>query len=479
MTSPRRKSLPSRRGLVHRRYQTGEYNHFRTIAQGNGLAANEVWRQRMNTVKRPRVAAIGLDDSQVESIRPLCGDLRTAQTLSGYSQDYSLTETDLVVAANFHYSGVLSGVHLLTIGPMFSGRRPRAGVGSPKFTGLARTDSENTERELRVSMACPPIYAELARRLLSDLGYVGKPPPIVVGTESFRSHREALVETLLGRHVAVRLQLTGPDGPVTRTRPLVDPIALLLPEIANLAEWFRAFLTDIHEIDPVRVPQLPPRLSVPADWYTLEESALAERITTIDLQSERLANEREKIEAELAEESIKADAGIRRAISEDGDELVAAVSEILTDLDFQVRDMDANVKPNEAKREDLRLTLDDQPDWEAIVEVKGYPNGTKTNGARQIREQREHYRDEKGQFPDLTVWLANPFRRIDPSSRPSPGSQVEEAAANIGALHVLSTDLYKQWALMKRGKLDAHDVVKSLTDAEPGLWRPPTPPSKT
>ena len=47
--------------------------------------------------------------------------------------------------------------------------------------------------------------------------------------------------------------------------------------------------------------------------------------------------------------------------------------------------MDAELK-EEAKREDLRLTLEDRPGWEAIVEVKGYKKGTRTKDARQINE---------------------------------------------------------------------------------------------
>ena len=95
-----------------------------------------------------------------------------------------------------------------------------------------------------------------------------------------------------------------------------------------------------------------------------------------------------------------------------GDELVEAVSEILGDLGFCVLNMDAGLEQGAQRREDLRLTLETLPDWEAIVEVKGYGNGTKTNDARQIREIRERYREEKGRFPDLTIWLANPFREV-------------------------------------------------------------------
>ncbi|MCY3923795.1 MAG: hypothetical protein OXG27_15560 [Chloroflexi bacterium] len=432
----------------------------------------------MVEVKRPRVAALGLDDAQVTAIHPMCGDLRIAGDLRSYTQRYNLKETDIVVAADFQVSSLPKGVHILATGSSRIGQWRQGSAGFQDFIGLARTNHTNTERELRVSFACPPIYSALAGRLLSDLTDTKEPPP-TVWTSEHEAFREALVETSFGLLIAARLQLAEPESPVVHTRPLVEPVALLLPEVSNLSEWFRAFLTDIHEIDPFRVPQLPPSLSNPADWYTPEEAALAERIAAIGLQSERLAVEQMQLEDELAAENLKADAGIRRAIWGYGDELVEAVSEILGDLGFRVLDMDAGLEKGAQRHEDLRLTLETLSDWEAIVEVKGYSNGTKTNDARQIRENRERYREEKGRFPDLTIWLANPFRDMDPSSRTRPGSREQEAAAIIDAIHVLSTDLYNQWALVMRGRVDKHDVVASLTDAEPGLWCPVPWPQDT
>ena len=167
--------------------------------------------------------------------------------------------------------------------------------------------------------------------------------------------------------------------------------------------------------------------------------------------------------------------GIRRALWADGDELVAAVAMILTELGFEVEDMDATRSPNEPRREDLRLTHESHPDWEAIVEVKGYAQGTKTNNARQIREHRERYIVEKGRAPGLTVWLANPFREMDPSSRPQPDVNVGAAAEQIGAVHVLASDLYLQWAFVKTGRLSADAVVHSFMSADSGLWAPLVP----
>ena len=137
--------------------------------------------------------------------------------------------------------------------------------------------------------------------------------------------------------------------------------------------------------------------------------------------------------------------------------------------------MDEELKEGEPRREDLRLTLEACPEWEAIVEVKGYPSGTKTNDSHQIRDHRERYIKEEGRSPDLTLWVANPYRRMDPSSRPAPDQNVSDVAAAVGAVHVLSSNLYRQWALVKAGSIDAETVARSLINAHPGLWKPPTP----
>lgn len=115
----------------------------------------------MVEVKKPRVAAIGLDDAQVAAIRPMCGDLRTAGDLSLYTQRYDLKEIDIVVAADFQVSNLPKGVHLLATGSLHIGQWQQGPGAFQDFVGLARTDHTNTERELQVSMACPPIYSTL------------------------------------------------------------------------------------------------------------------------------------------------------------------------------------------------------------------------------------------------------------------------------------------------------------------------------
>ena len=418
--------------------------------------------------KRPRVAAIGLSIAQVASIAPLCGDLRPANELSEYLQKYSWTETDVAILGTGIFSDVAAGVNLITIGTL---HLMWTKMATQKLHFAGTTD--NTERELRVSSVCPDMYRPMATELCRRLGRSAEPSQTVYAT---RDCQTELIQTTSGRPVALRLSLPPPANAVDGKPP---SIALLLPEGANLAGWFRALLFELHESDPARVPQAPPRLDRPSDWYTPAERALAERISQVDREFVRLSAERDELQIGLDAEGERADRGIRRALWADGDNLLSATEEMLAGLGFVVRNMDAELEPNEPKREDLRLTLPKSPGWEGIVEVKGYTEGVKTNDARQIREHRDRYIAEEGRKPNLTMWLSNPHRAVEPSSRPGPDQNVGDSAETIDAVHVVTSDLYRQWALVAAGILDPEIVVQSLVEASSGLWTPPVSPVTT
>ena len=428
----------------------------------------------MSNTKRPRVVAIGLSDTQMASIAPLCGELRQADSSEEYVENYSWIETDVMVSSALEHDGVDINVNVLTMGPTLISWPDFYRDKNKQLYHYADTYTENTERELTVPDSCPKQYKQLAAEMSRQLSRSEKPPTVF---ETSRKDCSALIETTSRHPVALRLVLparsTSDDGASPR------PVALLLPEVTNLAAWFRAFLFDVHESDPDRVPHAPPRLAQPSDWYTPQERDLTRRISQIDSNIERLTDERDQLQTELAAEGERADKGIRRILWADGDDLVAAAEKVLSGLGFKPRNIDLKRSEGEPKREDLRLTLPDRSGWEAIVEVKGYTSGTRTNDARQIREHRDHYIKENGRTPDLTVWLANPFRTLDPSSRPSPGQNVQESAANVGAVHVLAPDLYRQWTLTEAGSLDKETVVQSLAEAAPGLWIPPSAGSGT
>ncbi len=418
-----------------------------------------------NPTKRPRVAAIGLNGSQIESIAPMCGDLRSADSVLQYLERFNWTETDITVLGSEPSHPTVIG-HVLAlhssnfgwIGFERDGARSRGSVG---------VSADNTERELSIPAACPAKYRELAAELIRQLGS---------SADLFQSRRpykaldecvSVLVETTSGRPVAFHcLDEKGPGEAEAQ-----KAIILALPEEATLAAWFRVFLAEVHEVDSIRVPQPPPRIENLWDWHTPTERELTTRIAELASTIRDLEVEQERVAGQLVAATRVADEEeMRRSIWADGDELVEAVEEILDALGFTVRDMDSERAQGEPKREDLRLTLAGRPGWEAIAEVKGYTGGTKTNDSRQIRAHRDHYITEERRIPGQTLWIVNTYRRMEPSVRRAPEGSVGECAAIIDAVHLLTTDLYGLWARVKRDELQQERAVQQLLDAAPGLW---------
>lgn len=446
-----------------------------------------------NKIKRPRVAAIGLNKSQIEAITPLCGILRSYDTLSDYTSYYSWNETDVIIFGS-HPS-------VVNVAPVY-GHVLIIGTTSTIWSGYYRSntadtiwlimEASNTERETRITDFGRQVFGHLASELSGQLDKAERPPTVcrmdqiqaskpkigqslqygIKKKTKFAPERilhanaSPLIETTSGLPVAMLCDY--PHSPESSKGAQAK--ALVLPREAHLSKWLQAFLTILHEHDPKRVPNAPPRLSNPADWYTPEERKLASQLTEIADDIKRLEIEQERVQIDLDAAGEEANAGIRRCLWADGDELVNVISRILHKIGFAVRDMDAEKELGEPKREDLRLTLKNRDGWEAIAEVKGYTKGVRTTDARQIREHREFYITANNTLPDLTLWISNPHRNEEPEIRPALDIAVREHAENIGAVHVLATDLYRLWALVTTGSLSQEQAIQQLVDASPGLW---------
>ncbi len=89
---------------------------------------------------------------------------------------------------------------------------------------------------------------------------------------------------------------------------------------------------------------------------------------------------------------------------------------------------------------------------------------------------KERYSRETGRTPNLTIWLVNPWREMDPQDRRSPDKSVDESADIVGAVCMLTTDLYLLWKSLKQGDAAPDDLVQRLIEADPGLWRPSSDP---
>ena len=420
--------------------------------------------------QRPRVAAIGLSQEQMDAIDPLCGTLLPAFSWDEYLTDCSPTETDIAVMSEPSEASFPRTIHVLALAPEWLQTRWYHREQSHVVGTIALRYEYSTEHQLSIPQHCPDIYEELARDLAKRL-WKGSAdaPETISATSDWESDPEHLIETTSKRPVALRYQRThmgqGKGSPI---------VTLALPLVDNLAEWFRAFLHDVHEIAPSCVPRLPPRLSQPSDWYTPEQNRVAREMSDIDGEIERLHQDRMRLEKEMSAAAARAETGILRALWSDGDDLVAAVEEILSGIGFRVRNMDKEKSRGERNLEDLRLTVPDDDEWEAIAEVKGYTNGTKTSDARQLREYRDLYRDENGRFPDMTLWITNPHRRRDPSSRPSPNVAVDDSARIPDAVHIQTVDLFPIWRDVAEGHMTSDDAISLIRSTLPGAWTNPT-----
>ena len=231
---------------------------------------------KQDTFKRPRVAAIGLDQSQIDSIAPLCGTLRTADTLPDYLAAYNWLETDVTILGVENANPIPVPGHVLAIGPV---NITWAGHGYPYAHSWPRLEGtrNNTEREVEATEVGMKIFDRLVTELAGQLQSTGEPPTVFQTTNIPGGRAEPLITTTSGKHVALLgmfLYESASDEGWTA-------MALALPEAAQLSAWLRSFLTILHGVDQDRVPQQPPRLSDPADWYTPEERALAAELAGV------------------------------------------------------------------------------------------------------------------------------------------------------------------------------------------------------
>ncbi|MDE0322161.1 MAG: hypothetical protein OXI97_20010 [Acidimicrobiaceae bacterium] len=407
----------------------------------------------------------------MDAIEPLCGALLPEVSWDEYLQYFNATETDIAVMSepNASTPRFPRTVHVLALEPHWLETHWYHPDNPIQVGAMVLRSEFNTEHELRVPNNELELYRELAGDLAKVLWGEVNAPETISATHEWEAAPDHLIETTSGLPVALRYQRTSKGQ--GKGLPIVT---LALPHVENLAEWFRAFLQDVHQIDRQSVPTPPPRLSNPSHWYTPEQNRVARKIVHIESKIKRLEGHRTRLETEMRAAAGRAETGILRALHNDGDDLAEAVIELLAGIGFQVRNMDKERSPDDPNREDLRLTVAGDDTWEAIVEVKGYPNDTKSSDARQVREYRDLYRDENGRFPDLTLWVTNPHRRRDPSSRPLPNPALDEVTRVAETALIQTVDLFPIWRDVVEGRIDSKDAIGLIQSAQPGTWIRPT-----
>lgn len=280
------------------------------------------------------------------------------------------------------------------------------------------------------------------------------------------SHPEGFLDPFLfasdGSVLAGRVRRRGSNG--------LEAECWLLPSwVANPNGWVRAAWRAWHEAYPTRIPA-PPDWSDSETWHTPEEAKIAAEVETVLDEKRRLLAGLAARADTLAKEFVKAreaaEAGPRRVLSGQGDDLVAAVKEILEDLGFEVLNMDL-IREEGDRREDLRIR--DGDDYEAIAEVRGYKGGAQSNDLLRIGRFASLYGLEKGHLPSAQWYIANELLNHDPGTRPtvllaSKPDDVRDFGENPGAL-ISTVALYRLWQKTMGGEIDKDEARRMLRDS--------------
>ncbi|WP_024285336.1 hypothetical protein [Cellulomonas sp. KRMCY2] len=250
-------------------------------------------------------------------------------------------------------------------------------------------------------------------------------------------------------------------------------------ETAGHREWLLYVLDQLRVYDPDKFPSDP-------SWQTRETWAppplgvVMRRRADLEVDwaaAQTVFEEKRRELAEEVESQVRvAAAGVWRLLTAQGDDLIAAVTDALRDLGFDVRDMDGHHDAKTgAKLEDLRVSDSDDHAWECLVEVKGYTKGAKVNDVQQITGRPSvHYAAEEGRPPSSVWHVVNSFLGTDPSSRPPaiPSDlDLNPLTTADGAL-IDTRDLYLAWRDVATGTVTAAEVRESLRQAVT-RWRRP------
>jgi hypothetical protein len=248
------------------------------------------------------------------------------------------------------------------------------------------------------------------------------------------------------------------DGVETWILPITAP---------RLDSWVTEAFRRWRTVQPDRFRELP-GWQYGTAWQSTLERSLSAKLEA--LARERVAvntafdASRDALETALGEATAAADIGTRRLLTGEGDDLVMAVSEALRTIGFNVASMDEiRAQTKGELLEDLRVTDPQHPDWIALVEVRSYKGGAKTNDLQRIGRFAARYREEAGRYPTRRWYVVNQFRDREPDESerlPVLGSNtldVEEFAAD-GGLVIDTSQLYR----IIESASENHDETRSM-----------------
>lgn len=260
------------------------------------------------------------------------------------------------------------------------------------------------------------------------------------------------------------------DGAVLAARSMTAerfPLLILPSWTMNKRAWllasWRAWVAD----GTLEVP-LPGDGFDLRDWMTAAEIAEFDAIRELEAElrivTSTLTERIHQGQGRLEVASSAAESGMRRLLTQQGEELERAVHYAFSVLGFQVESRDVEGK---ARLEDLRVSAPGS-EWTAVVEVKGYTGGGKSNDFNKFIRYNAEYVRETGKAPDRNWYVVNSYMSRPPASRPGPFDSVPDAVqsfADADGLVVSTMELFRLVRSVEIGDVSAEQARDSLVNS--------------
>lgn len=259
---------------------------------------------------------------------------------------------------------------------------------------------------------------------------------------------------------------------VAGMRPLGSYLCWIPAPVPNRLDWVRAVLAILAETDREAFAAVVPWREQPR-WMTPEELRLRSELSAVREERDRLTRELDSREGQLREQLARAqdreDHGLRALLTTQDTALVSAVSSALAAMGFLVEDRDAALPPGAPKGEDLRLRDPDEPDWRALVEVKGYRDGgAKSKDIVQIERHAGRFERELGYPPSSKIYVINGQFSRAPDARQRPFAGDPDTGRDFGdddGLVLATTDLFLLTRAVIAGELQPAHARERLRRA--------------
>lgn len=411
-----------------------------------------------NSRPRPRVLFEALPPVLAQELAALVPTAHIVQE----GEEVHETEYDLLVTCAEHAGKRSSHMHVLSFGATnLDSVRPPEGLESFGWYKTERS-RRTLAREVTIASA-----AESEVRALLERTVVANMPPGEKYAWNLPSGANAVTLMELGAEGLPYVLLwsrASEDG---------SPMSLVLPaETTDHRAWLVWFLRRLHKSDPETFPGDPDWTNA-REWSTSRTLSLHDELSGLSEERAQLLAQlevKERAAVSRLEDARAADkVGLQRLLTADGDELESAVEAVLGEFGFTVQNMDGHHdKVTKAKLEDLRVTDAEVPDWVALVEIKGYTKGAKTNDVTQIlgRPMRAYILEARKE-PSAVWHIVNPERTVDPSTRNDavPNDLDLEGLTDAGGALIETRQLFLALRDVQSGKADAAAIRLSLKNA--------------